>query len=99
MRTSTSCRSATSTALACSGRSPRTVLSASYVGTQNRHQNDYEEIDLPERSLLPCLVASNADYNEDVPYLGYHSIRLAQDEANGHYNSLQASLNGQITKT
>src|SRR5581483_12449126 len=37
-------------------------------------------------------------YNSDVPYLGYHSIRLSQDEANAHYNSLQTSLNGQVTK-
>ena len=33
-------------------------------------------------------------YNAVVPYLGYHSIRMAQNEANGDYNSLQVSMRG-----
>ncbi len=76
----------------------RSVLNVSYVGNQQRHQNDYQEIDLPNASLLPGLVANSSTYNQVVPYLGYHSIRLSQDESNGHYNSLQASLSGQMTR-
>lgn len=77
----------------------RSVLNVSYVGSQSRHQNDYQETNLPNYNLLPTLQASNGSgYNNDVPYLGYHSIKMAQNEANGHYNSLQASLSGQMTK-
>ena len=79
----------------------RSVLNVSYVGNQQRHQNDYQEINLPDASLLTGttgLVANSGPYNQSVPYLGYHSIRLSQNEANGHYNSLQASLSGQMTR-
>ena len=79
----------------------RSVLNVSYVGNQQRHQNDYQEINLPDASLLTGttgLVANSGPYNQDVPYLGYHSVRLSQNEANGHYNSLQASLSGQMTR-
>ena len=76
----------------------KSVLSVSYVGSQSRHQNDYQETELPAYGLLPSLIANSTPYNSDVPYLGYHSIRLSQNEANAHYNSLQASVNGQVTK-
>ncbi len=78
----------------------RTVLSVMYVGTQTRHQSDYQEWELPDPALLPALVASNSktQYNENVPYLGFGSLRMAQNEANGHYNSLQANVSGQVTK-
>jgi hypothetical protein len=78
----------------------RTVLSATYVGTQTRHQSDYQEWELPSAALLSGLVASNSrtQYNQDVPYLGYGSLRMAQNEANGHYNALQVSVNGQLTR-
>jgi len=73
----------------------KSVLSVSYVGTQNRHQNDYRETNMPAASDIPNLIANgNSSYNSDVKYLGYRSIKLAADEANGHYNSLQASLRG-----
>jgi hypothetical protein len=74
----------------------KSVLSVSYVGSQNRHQNDYRETDIPATSLLPGLVASGSSnaYNADLPFLGYRSLKLAYDEANGHYNSLQTSLRG-----
>ena len=70
----------------------RTVLNVMYVGTQTRHQSDYQEWELPNAALLPALVASNSQtqYNQNVPYLGFGSLRMAQNEANGHYNSLQA---------
>jgi Carboxypeptidase regulatory-like domain len=78
----------------------RTVLSATYVGTQTRHQSDYQEWELPSAALLPSLVASNSrtQYNQSVPYLGYGSLRMAQNEANGHYNALQVNVNGQLTR-
>lgn len=79
--------------------SSRTVFSLSYVGSQNRHQNDYQEINLPSASLLPALVASGgAGIAQDYNFLGYGGIRMAQNEANGSYNSLQADLHGNVTK-
>jgi hypothetical protein len=73
-----------------------TVLSIAYVGNQNRHQNDYREINLPDPSLLPSITAGTASpYNTLLPYAGFQSIRLAANEANSHYNSLQLELHGQ----
>ena len=75
----------------------KSVLSVSYVGTQNRHQNYYTETNLPDPALLPGFTSvSNATYNASVPYLGYHSIRMAQNEANGDYNSLQVAMRGSL---
>ena len=77
----------------------KSVLSVAYVGTQNRHQNYYTEVNLPAESLLPGFVTSsalNAGYNAAVPYLGYRDVRLAQDEANGDYNSLQVAMRGSL---
>jgi hypothetical protein len=74
------------------------VLSASYVGSQNRHQNYYSETDLVNQGLLAGFQANNAGYNAAVPYLGYHSIRMAENEANGDYNSLQVSMRGNLAK-
>jgi hypothetical protein len=77
--------------------SAKSVLSLSYVGSQNRHQNDYQEVNLPNAALLPALVASGgAGINQDYNFAGYGGIRLAQNEANGNYNSLQADLHGNI---
>ena len=78
----------------------RTVLSATYVGTQTRHQSDYQEWELPSAALLNNLVQSNSrtQYNQSVPYIGYGSLRMAQNEANGHYNALQVSVSGQATR-
>jgi Carboxypeptidase regulatory-like domain len=76
------------------------VLSASYVGTQNRHQNYYTETDLAPESLLPAYVegTNTVPYNSIVPYLGYHSIKMSQDEANSDYNALQVSFRGLLAK-
>ena len=79
--------------------SSRTIFSLSYVGSQNRHQNDYQEINLPAASLLPSLVASGgAGIARDYTYLGFGGIRLAQNEANGSYNSLQVDLHGDVAR-
>jgi len=75
----------------------KSVLSVAYVGTQNRHQNYYAETDLVPFADLPALVTSSTPYNTLVSYLGYHSIRQAQNEANGDYNAMQASLRGSLT--
>jgi hypothetical protein len=75
------------------------VLSVSYVGSQDRHQNDYRLINLPPIQLLPSLLASNgAGINQTMPYLGFGDIRLAENEANAHYNSLQLDLRGTAWK-
>src|SRR5262249_22079775 len=67
---------------------------------QNRHQNYYTEIDLPAFSDLPDLQANPSGYNAAVPFVGYHGIRLARNEANSNYNSLQTSLRGSwLSKT
>jgi len=77
----------------------RSVLSASYVGTQNRHQNYYTETDLADQGLLAPYVnkvAGIAPYNSIVPFLGFHSIKQAVNEANSDYNSLQVSARGSL---
>ena len=74
-----------------------TVLNVAYVGSQGRHLNDYRAINLPPFGDLPALVASGGTgLNQLVQFPGYGGIRLAENEANAHYNSLQASLNGRI---
>jgi hypothetical protein len=77
--------------------SAKTVLSITYVGNQNRHQNDYREINLPAESYLGALVGG-AQYNTapGLPYSGFHSVDLANNEANSHYNGLQIDLNSQL---
>jgi hypothetical protein len=37
-------------------------------------------------------------YNQLVPYLGFNDIRLAENEANSHYNSLQVELHARVAK-
>lgn len=77
----------------------RSVLSVSYVGSQDRHQNDYQQVNLPAENLLPGLLASNGSgINQDMPYLGFGDIRLSQNEANGHYNSMQVDLRSTVKK-
>jgi len=76
----------------------RAVLSASYVGSQARHQNDYLATNLPAESLLPAMVAAGSLDNTKVQYLGFGGIRMAENEANAHYNALQVDLHGQVTK-
>ena len=74
----------------------RTVLSVSYVGNQNRFQNDYRQVNLPSESYLPALIGG-AQYNTapGLPYRGFHSINLSTNEANSHYDSLQVDLTSQ----
>lgn len=85
----------------------RAVLGVSYVGSQNRHENFYNEINLPPLSLVPQLVTNNGvatvggttyTTNELMNYAGYHGIRLAYNEANSDYNSLQVDLHGRVRR-
>jgi len=82
----------------------KAVLSVAYVGNQNRHQSDYREINLPAENQLPSLLATGfatdgvTPFNGVLPYLGYHSLKLAFDEANSHYNSLQTSVRGHVRR-
>ena len=79
------------------------VLSVSYVGSLDRHQSYWQEINLPAQSSLACLQASanctgaQPAFNGVVPYQGYTSIKQAFNGANSHYNSLQMELRGQIS--
>jgi Carboxypeptidase regulatory-like domain len=76
----------------------KSVLSVSYVGNQGRHQNDYREINLPNESYLPNLIAgANYATAPGIPFSGFHSVDLADNEANTHYNGLQIDLNSQIS--
>ena len=77
-----------------------TVFSASYVGSQGRHLNDYREINLPPESLIPTLLAPGGSglLNPNMNYLGYGGIKMAEDEGNSHYNSLQVDLRSNMAR-
>jgi len=79
----------------------KTVLSVAYVGNANRHQNYYSNINLPTESALlgPAgLVAANPSYQTapGLPYPGFTTVALSQNEANSHYNSLQTDFHSQL---
>jgi len=88
----------------------KSVFSVSYVGSQNRHQNYYTETDLAPYNSLPGYVCAGeptapactgialptAPYNSVVQYLGYHSIKMSQNEGNSDYNSLQMAIRGTV---
>ena len=77
--------------------SAKSTLSISYVGNQNRHQNDYTEINLPSESDLPALI-DGAQYATapGLPYRGFQLIRQSANEANSHYNGLQVDLTSKM---
>jgi hypothetical protein len=77
----------------------KSVLSVSYVGNQGRHQNDYRNVNLPNESFLPQLIAG-AQYNTapGLTFPGFNSILMSENEANTHYNGLQIDLNSQISR-
>jgi hypothetical protein len=78
--------------------STRTVLSVSYVGNMGRHQNDARNINLPNESYLPQLIG-NAPYQTapGLPFPGFTTISLYNNEENTHYNGLQVDLNSQLS--
>jgi len=75
-----------------------TVLSVSYVGNQNRHQEAYTPINNPSPNLLPALINGTVAYNTVVPYLGYGNINMSGNDMNSHYNSLQMNLHSRLGK-
>jgi hypothetical protein len=76
---------------------PKAVLSISYVGSQNRFENYYQQINLPPFADLPTLVANKgAGINPLYQYAGFGAVRLAYNGQNGHYNGLQVGLNGTL---
>ena len=78
----------------------KTVFSLSYVGNQDRHQSDEANLNLVPAADLPGLINKTLNYTTTpgLLYPGFGQILQAANEANGHYNSLQASLNGNVTK-
>ncbi len=84
----------------------KTVLSASYVGNQGRHQNYYTNDNAPyltgtaaqQQTAMAALIGG-APYQTvaGLPYSGFNNINLSSNEANTHYNSLQVDLNSQLT--
>ena len=79
---------------------PKTVLSVAYVGNLNRHLNDYRETNLPSQADLVAIDSNSLPWQSapSIPYKGFRSLSLAQNEATGHYNSLQVDLNSQFSR-
>jgi hypothetical protein len=76
----------------------KSVLSISYVGSLDRHESYWQELNLPPYADLPALQGgtSSTPFNGLVPYQGYTQIKQAYNGANSHYNSLQMELHGQV---
>ena len=72
------------------------VLNISYVGSQGRHENYYQAVNLPPLADLPAQVAAGKLSFPTLTYPGIGNMRLAFDGANSKYNSLQTSLTGTI---
>ncbi len=79
---------------------PKTVLSVSYVGNQNRHLNDYVNTNLPSLSDLALMTGGTLNYQNapSLPFKGFRAISQSRNEANGHYNSMQIDLNSQASR-
>jgi hypothetical protein len=75
---------------------PNAVLNVSYVGSQGRHENFYQAVNLPPLAELPAQVAAGSLSFPSLTYPGIGNMRLAFDGANSKYNSLQTSLTGTI---
>jgi hypothetical protein len=82
----------------------KSVLSVAYVGNQGRHQNDYRNVNLPAETelagvagLIPGQPAINYNTAPGLPYPGFNTITLSENEANTDYNGLQIDLNSQLS--
>jgi hypothetical protein len=82
------------------GIGARTVLSVSYVGSVDRHESYWQELNLPPFADLAALQGgtSAAPFNGLVPYQGFTQLKMAYNGANSHYNSLQAEVRGRVTR-
>jgi hypothetical protein len=78
----------------------KTVLSVAYVGNQNRHLNDYQNINLPSQADLQLIATNSLPYEAapSLPYKGFRTLGLSKNEATGHYNSMQIDLNSQASR-
>jgi hypothetical protein len=78
----------------------KTVLTLQYVGNQERHQSEQGQYDLVNQSQLPAIIGGTLNYAaaSTLLYPGFGSLLQANNEADGNYNALQASLNGNVTK-
>jgi hypothetical protein len=76
------------------------VVSIEYVGNQNRHQNDYRNINLPPNNpaLLASIATGVTQYNSVVPYRGFGEINMSEDAENSYYNGLQVEAKSQIRR-
>jgi Carboxypeptidase regulatory-like domain len=74
------------------------VLSITYVGNQNRHQNYYRETNLPNPSDLPAIINKTLVYDTVVPYLGFNSLRMGENAENSYYNGLQIELKSRVKR-
>jgi len=80
---------------------PRAVLSVSYVGSIDDHQNVFADINapLPQNTTgRAAVVANTQDVNLIRPYLGFAQINQSEDNENGHYNGLLANFRIQASK-
>ncbi|MGB7129465.1 MAG: carboxypeptidase regulatory-like domain-containing protein [Candidatus Sulfotelmatobacter sp.] len=77
----------------------RTVFSISYVGSVDRHESYWQELNLPAYGDLAALQAGTTatPFNGLVPYPGYTQLKMAYNGADSHYNSLQTELRGRVT--
>jgi hypothetical protein len=74
-------------------------LNVSYVGSQGRHENYYQAVNLPALASLPGAVGLGGTGALDFAHLtypGFGNMKLAFDGANSRYNSLQTSLTGTV---
>src|SRR6185437_13061978 len=67
---------------------------------QNRHLNDYQNINLPSVADLQQIATNSLPYEAapSLPYKGFRTLGLSKNEATGHYNSLQIDLNSQASR-
>jgi hypothetical protein len=78
---------------------PRAVLSVSYVGNVNSHQNIYRNVNLPLLSdpRRADVVSGKVGINDIRPFLGFSDIRLSENSEGSWYNSLQTNFRMDVT--
>ncbi len=76
------------------------VLSASYVGNTDRHQNAYVETNdvYLTNTAARLAIVNGANPNLYAPYPGFGSIRLSRNLENSKYNAFQTEFRVQATK-
>lgn len=78
---------------------PRAVLSVSYVGNSNSHQNIYRNINapLPSDPRRADVVAGTLSVDRIRPYLGFSDIRLGENSEGSWYHSMQTNFRMDVT--